>query len=189
MSVFKPIFKLRRTNDHVTGCIYLLDMRRLPACFFLAPTPISFSVLLLSFIAFTIPIQFFALCNYTSGMCNIITRRTLQMVGFRDVRGLIDGHSAKGKWLSILVAVLFFLHMFSFKNAISQQKTHICPERNPTSGPFTQIIVKSKYFYSTRYRNVTDYNTAAVFDGRRFKYWGICLCYFHFKECKPSVWL
>lgn len=181
MSVFKPIFKLRRTNDHVTGCIYLLDMRRLPACFFLAPTPISFSVLLLSFIAFTIPIQFFALCNYTSGMCNIITRRTLQMVGFRDVRGLIDGHSAKGKWLSILVAVLFFLHMFSFKNAISQQKTHICPERNPTSGPFTQIIVKSKYFYSTRYRNVTDYNTAAVFEGRRFRYWGILFVLFSFQ--------
>lgn len=146
MSVFKPIFKLRRTNDHVTGCIYLLDMRRLPACFFLAPTPISFSVLLLSFIAFTIPIQFFALCNYTSGMCNIITRRTLQMVGFRDVRGLIDGHSAKGKWLSILVAVLliFFGTCSVSKNAISQQKTHICPEWNPTSAPFTQIILFRK---------------------------------------------
>lgn len=44
-------------------------------------------------------------------------------------------------------------------------KPNICPiySNNP-------IQKKSKYFYSTRYRNVTDYNTAAVFDGRRFKY-------------------
>lgn len=192
MSVFKPIFKLRRTNDHVTGCIYLLDMRRLPACFFLAPTPISFSVLLLSFIAFTIPIQFFALCNYTSGMCNIITRRTLQMVGFRDVRGLIDGHSAKGKWLSILVAVLFFLHMFSFKNAISQQKTHICPEWNPTSAPFTQIILFRKSLSISTLPDTGTWLTTIQLLFLKAEDLGIeefCLCYFHFKECKPSVWL
>lgn len=169
-------------------------MRRLPACFFLAPTPISFSVLLLSFIAFTIPIQFFALCNYTSGMCNIITRRTLQMVGFRDVRGLIDGHSAKGKWLSILVAVLliFFGTCSVSKNAISQQKTHICPEWNPTSAPFTQIILFRKSLSISTLPDTGTWLTTIQLLFLKAEDLGIeefCLCYFHFKECKPSVWL
>jgi hypothetical protein len=146
-------------------------MRRLPACFvFWAPTPISFSVLLflLSFIAFTIPSQFFALCNYTSGMCNIITR-TLQWFWFPRCSGSETATVPRGN--DILVEGLFFLHVFSFKNAISQQKTHISPERIQTSGPFTQIIVFRKSLsISTLPDTITDYNTAAVFQGRRFKY-------------------
>lgn len=101
----------RKKNEyHVTCFIYLLDIQRLPACFFKAPTPVSFSLLqlicfafrLLCFISVRIPIQFFSslfiFCtlHLYEGMCNMITRRTLAAVCFRHVPGVVGGCRARG---------------------------------------------------------------------------------------------
>lgn len=162
--------------------------------FFWAPTPISFSVLLflLSFIAFTIPSQFFALCNYTSGMCNIITR-TLRCFWLPRCSGSETATVPRGNDLAYLWQVDFFLlHVFSFKNAISQQKTHISPERIQTSGPFTQIMVFRKSLSISALPDTVTWLTTRqllVFKAEDLSIEEFSLCYFHFKECKPSVWL
>lgn len=123
---FKLSPRKKKKEYHVTCFIYLLDIQRLPACFFRLPHwyhSLYFNWFFCLLCLWALVYQFsFCTLHLYMGMCNIIIMRTFAMVSF----GVL-GHwwlQCQGKWQYLQHACAsFFLHLLSFKHSFTTGNT------------------------------------------------------------------